>query len=1104
MQNYSIKYLLILFFIFFLVPRPLLSQFYNGSQLTFGKNRVQYDEFFWTYYQFEKFDTYFYLNGMELAQYTARYAETQLEGIEEKLDSKLEDKIQFIIFNKLSELKQSNLGLLSEDSYNTGGITHIIGRKVFLYFDGSYDNYNKQIRAGIANVLVNQMMYGGKIFSQMKNSAIMVLPDWYVNGLVDYLSEDWNTEIENYVKDGILSGKYEKFNHLTGTDAVYAGHSIWNFIAEKYGKSHIPNIIYMTKISRNVESGFLFVLGISFKNLIKEWMDYYKQRFMESAQKRTLPDEGSLLKRYKSSRVYSNLKISPDGKYAAYTTNELGQYKVWLYDLEKNKAKKIKKSGYKLDEKTDHSYPLLAWHPTSDLLAIIVEKKGEILLYYYTIKKKKFSKIILHNFDKIIDFAYSHNAKYFVLSAVQKGQSDIFIYNIAAGSYEQITKDRFDDLNPRFINYSKGIIFSSNRINDTITFEQESSFRKASDTYDLFLYDNSRKSSILRRVTNTELANELKPVEYEDGYISYLSDNNGIYNRYVAHFDSTIAYIDTTTHYRHFTNSYPVTNYSRNILDHDISSQSRTYGEIIFHNGIYEMFANTLIPVKNIEKTEPEDTEYFKDLNQKLLKEQSDTIKESPPKPPQPRKRFINVYENDAEASEDSTKQSNKIDINNYSFEKQAYSEGQTKREVDNAQEKTSTDSIESDKSNDFIIPKRLNYNVEYFINEIVTQVDFSFLNSTYQSFTGGGSPIFLNPGLNGLFKIGITDLLEDYRITGGVRLSVNLDNNEYILSFSNLKHRLDREIVFHRQSMETVQSYSIIKFRSHELYYMLKWPFDNVISIRGTAILRNDRSIFLSTDEFNLKEPDIVKNWAGVKGELVYDATRNIGLNLYYGTRFKVFAEYYQQINKENNNLIVVGLDYRKYTKIHRTLIWANRIAASTSFGNNRLIYYMGGVDNWLFPKFNNSVPVATDQGYAYQTLATNMRGFDQNIRNGNSFFVFNTEIRFPVFRYLANRPLRSDLLNNFQVVGFGDIGTAWTGPDPYSRENSLYTRVIHQNPITITLENQVEPIVGGFGFGLRTRLLGYFIRADWAWGVEDYEVRKKSVFYLSLSLDF
>jgi isocitrate dehydrogenase len=48
-----------------------------------------------------------------------------------------------------------------------------------------------------------------------------------------------------------------------------------------------------------------------------------------------------------------------------------------------------------------------------------------------------------------------------------------------------------------------------------------------------------------------------------------------------------------------------------------------------------------------------------------------------------------------------------------------------------------------------------------------------------------------------------------------------------------------------------------------------------------------------------------------------------------------------------------------------------------------------------------------------------------------------------------------------------------------------------------------KVEPIVGGYGFGLRSRLLGYFLRADWAWGVDDGEVKPR-IFYLSLALDF
>jgi hypothetical protein len=44
---------------------------------------------------------------------------------------------------------------------------------------------------------------------------------------------------------------------------------------------------------------------------------------------------------------------------------------------------------------------------------------------------------------------------------------------------------------------------------------------------------------------------------------------------------------------------------------------------------------------------------------------------------------------------------------------------------------------------------------------------------------------------------------------------------------------------------------------------------------------------------------------------------------------------------------------------------------------------------------------------------------------------------------------------------------------------------------------------MVWGFGFGGRIHLLGYFIRGDVAWGVEDYKINQP-VFHLSLSLDF
>ncbi|MES2628051.1 MAG: hypothetical protein V4616_03695, partial [Bacteroidota bacterium] len=104
---------------------------------------------------------------------------------------------------------------------------------------------------------------------------------------------------------------------------------------------------------------------------------------------------------------------------------------------------------------------------------------------------------------------------------------------------------------------------------------------------------------------------------------------------------------------------------------------------------------------------------------------------------------------------------------------------------------------------------------------------------------------------------------------------------------------------------------------------------------------------------------------------------------------------------------------------------------------------------------------------------------------------------------KYLSNKPLKSDFLESFQVVAFSDIGTAWTGKTPYSDDNQFNIATYPGNPVSITVRTQREPIVAGYGFGLRGRVLGYFLRADWAWAVLDGKTQPRE-FYLSLSLDF
>ena len=1078
----------------FLTPN-VYSQFYNGMNMTFGKNRVQFNEFLWTYYKFPDFDTYFYLNGKELAQFTAEYASEQLPLMESRFESYLDKKIQFIIFNNLTDLKQSNIGLITNETYNTGGITHIIGSKVFLYFDGNHVHFQQEIRAGIAEVIFNQMMFGGKLGKQVKTSTFFSIPEWYRKGFVSYMSEDWNTEMDNRVRDGILSGRYKKVNNITGIDAVYAGHSLWRFIAIKYGETAISNIIHMTSVSSSVEKGIMYVIGMPFKRLIKEWQNFYDDEYKEYINNERDP-QGILPVKFKDDVVYGQPQVDPLGRKLAYTSNDFGKYKIYLYDLQRQKRKKIFKKGTRINTKTDYSYPLLAWHPTGKLLTFIIERKGMPWLYMYNLEEKKMTKQIIYNVQKVTDFAYSDDGRFLVMSAVQNGQSDIFIFNIAASSFRKITNDIYTDLNPRFINRSSQIIFSSNRDNDTLGIKPASNIEFA-NTFDLFVYDYKHNKQILKRITETPLINEIRPESYGFNTISYLSDDNGIYNAYLATLDSTVKSVDTAVHYRYFIRSKAVTNYTMNILDQHTSVSGGKKALVYYQDNLYKIYVAPTPSYEASPSLQLNDTRYMASLKGKYEKEikqqltaakKKDTIQEKPEEQTQQIKlkkfRMVYVDENGTEFT-GSRKERQMMDSEGNVYALSLKGQG-----------------MGADK---FKIPKRLNYRVEYFLNDMISQIDFNYINYSYQPFTGGGGPIYLNPGFNVFFQMGVNDLMEDHRFVGGVRLNFSLINNEYLFSYSNLKKRLDKEIIFHRNTLEGSNGYALMRVHTHELFYILKWPFTEALSLRGTAFYRNDMYVTMATDQISLETPTVYEHWAGLKAELVFDNTRDLGLNLYQGLRYKIFAEYHQllDLDRADRNLIVVGFDFRHYLKIHRNFIWANRIAGSTSLGNENLIYYMGGVDNWLFPKFNITTPIDYEQNYAYQTLATNMRGFNQNIRNGNSFIVLNSELRFPLFQYFSKTPLSSAFLRNFQLVAFGDIGTAWTGISPYSPENSLYTRYIDSGPLHISVEMQKEPIVGGFGFGARIHLLGYFLRGDVSWGVEDYKIRDP-IFYLSLSLDF
>ncbi|MCK9205580.1 MAG: hypothetical protein M0P66_00570 [Salinivirgaceae bacterium] len=1060
------------------------AQFYNGHQMTFGKSRVQYNDFYWQYYRFPKFDTYFYVSGSQLASYVSEIAGNELEYIEYSLEEILQRRIIFIVYNKQSEFRQSNIGLVTgAEDYNIGGVTRIIDNKVFLYYEGDHVKLKRQIRASITEILINEMLYGGSFRDRVSSSTMLNLPEWFIPGLISYMAYDLDFETEVKIKNAILEGKVQKIHRMHGENAKIAGHAFWRYLAETYGPEIVPQIVYMTRISKSVESGFLYVLGMPLKEALSDWFYYHQTRYTEEQKQKEEHPASSVkvVKRTNRKKVYQQVKMSPDGNYISYVTNQDGQYAIWLYNTQTRRTKKILRRENKLEQITDYSYPLLAWHPTSKVLTYIYERKGLIWLDFYTLETGETVHRELFYLDKVLDYSYSPDGQQLVMSGVIDGFTDVFIYSLAASTFNRITNDLADDLNPGFSEGSSKIIFASNRKTNLLNDNKEAK-PEIQNNFDLFVYNTSEPTQELQRLTDTWNVDEWAPKEFKRQQFFYLSDQNGIINRGFSAFDSTISFIDTSIHYRIFTKHATITNRAFSIQGFDYNQVEHSFTDVSKGVKRYSLINYDWNPDPALSTVTVPET-WFRNYHDEQY--QLDSLMRNPEAQNEPDSL---VVEEIPEWLNDTL-----IDINNYVFEveKQAikFTPDEKKPKV-------------------FTLPKQLVYFTNFYSNLLVTQVDFGFMNQSYQAFTG--SAFYFNPGFNVLMKIGANDLFEDYKITGGIRFSVDFESNEYLVSVENLKKRLDKQYIYHRQVFESLTESSFSKIFTNEVMAVYKYPFSQIHALRTTASLRYDEQVYKSIDANSLKQPNDHKIWAGLKSEFIVDNVRGLGLNLWDGSRMKFFGEYYNQLGSGyNSHLFVVGADIRNYLPIHRDLVFASRLAWSTSFGNSLLIYYLGGVDNWMnfssnTPTFDQSVNINEEKNWVYQAVATNMRGFVQNVRNGNSFAVTNLELRWPIIRYVFNRPISSDFFNNFMVIGFTDIGSAWEGWNPINARNAYdYEELNQSKPIRVVIDRKHYPLVAGVGFGLRSRFLGYYIRTDWAWGIDGGRVLPR-VFYLSLCTDF
>ncbi|MEO6538790.1 MAG: hypothetical protein ABIT07_00875, partial [Ferruginibacter sp.] len=1057
-----------IFFIFLIFMGAASVGISQVNSVQFGKNRVQFKKFKWEYYQTKNFNVYFNEGGQELAKYTAQEAEKELPQLEAAAEYSLQRRANIILYNQYADFQQTNIGLESS-ILNTGSVTRLVNNKMVLYYDANHANLKRQIRQGIADIITKNVLFGDDLGEVAGNQALLDLPLWLTDGYVAYLGENWSTDLDDDLKSEILSGNYNKFSSLSFARPLLAGHAFWFFIEEKYKKENVTYFLYLARVYKNLNKASQQITKIKFNDLLKEFMEYQEDKYFKDITRRKAYPKGNYVDGFDISKRlnYYRFNVNPNKKNNSFVVTQFKKGIVRVLLNDDFEYKTLLKYGVRTYEnEINPSYPLMAWDPKGTRISVIYVEEGRLKLFVYDLitRIKQYKIDLTDKLDQIQDVKYGLDSRTLLFSAVKNGHADIYTFNIENEKIKQITNDVYDNLDPSFVAFPNktGIIFSSNR---------PDAFAKTSDTvlpsnnrFNVFLITDFGDKPELNQITqlsNLKYGNARYPTQYNQSHFTFVSDENGIANRYAGFFTTKKAGLDTlvliggeilrnpsapevdsTLRVYKKTDvdsiavvsvsedsayTFPLTNYPSGLAETRVAGDNNQVSEVTRQSNekvLYKLKIDE--QTLNRRNITAQPTEYAK----KLMRESRLTnvipgslnspIKEISPATDTAKKQsdfFQNEFGNE---QKDSLKAANPV-----TADVPVYREPSV---------------LESAKLYKY---KPIKFSVDY------GSVSFnnSVLINRYQAYTGGNGPIMLNSGsaLNGLVTLGTSDLMEDIKINGAFKIGTNLKDNEWLINYQNLKRRIDWGATYYRNVQGFVTQGNFPGKDFTNLYQAnIAYLFDVAKSIRFSTGIRSDRFVLSSVDQQTAAQPDQKTLYSVSHLEFVYDNTLNPTMNIWNGLRYKIYGDWNRQVNKvqfaDGPNTFNLGFDARYYYPIYRNFIWAGRAAGDFSFGSQKFIYYLGGVDSWLmfgnnvkkdgsFRYFDETNQPAQDQAYAFQSLAVNLRGYIQNVANGNNAIVVNSEFRLPVISTFFDKTVNNPFLRNFQITQFIDFGTAWNG---------------------------------------------------------------------------
>ncbi len=956
---------------YFLVAITICLMVQTSDAQYFGKNKIQYEKFNWRFIQSKHFDVYFYDGGYDIARFTAEIAESAYVQVKSDFAYELSDRVIIIIYNSHNHFQQTNV-TYSYLEEGIGGFTELFKNRVVVPYEGSYEQFRHVIHHELVHAVMNDMLYGGSIQSLVSGSVTQV-PLWFAEGLAEYASQRWNTQLDMVVRDATLTGYLPPIEWLDYFP-YQGGASVFRYIAHKYGSQKIGEIMHKVKGSFSFESAFRSALGIDFKELTEEWQREMKREYWPDIADRKEPSEiSNALTDHVEERNYINSSpaLSPLGDKLVFLSNMDGKMSIYLMDvLEKKVIRRLIRGETDVNfEELHFLEPGFGWSPDGQKITLAAKAGDQDAIYIYDLIEDAFEQYKF-DLDGIFSTSWSPTGNEIAFIGNKDGASDIYIFDIETEQITNITNDVFSDSDPSWSPDGQRIVFTSDRgeyVNDQYTPGNFDMYKHPFWNEDIYIVDKTGAN--MARITNTDVIEGSPIFAPEENVLAYVSEQNGVSNIYLHDLETN--------------ESWSITNLITGAFQLSWDKNAHKLAFTSFYKGGWDVYL--LKNPLDLDRINLTPTQYFKRLEEEKL---------SPPA----------AEKKEEKKADDGTGDNAPIvsDFSRYVFADMERSGPQKK-------EKVSLDQSEYKHASG-----------EYKINNYKIKFSPDIINGAagYDTFFG----------LQGYTQIALSDMLGNHKIFIGTNLVFDLRNSNISFQYWYLPNRVDYGFgAFHISNFFSTSFEGLVRFRNFGANLTVSMPFSKFTRLDASMTWFNVNLEYLQVPRPTQKVRTILPSVELVNDQVEWGMTGPS-----HGRRYSFSILVSPKYSPDGLEFQTFKFDYRQYVQIARNYSLAFRVNGGTSMGRNPQTFILGGVTNWINPAYRLGYQIDSIEDVYFSEFVTPLRGAAFYEQTGQNFGLMNFEFRFPLIPYLelGLPPIR---LGNIQGALFTDVGSAWDNTDEW-----------------------------------------------------------------------